>query len=669
MDHLLYGVAYYDEYMPYDRLDEDIRLMQEAGINTVRIAESTWSTHEPQNGVFNFSPVTRVLDAMHAAGIHVIVGTPTYAIPAWMVKEHPDVLAVTAQGEGKYGARQIMDITHPVYLFYAERIIRKLMAVVHKHPAVIGYQIDNETKHYETAGPNVQLKFVKYMRETYGTLEAINHQFGLDYWSNRIDSWEDFPSMVGTINGSLGAEFARFQRGLVNEFLAWQIGIVGEYKQPGQFTTHNFDFEWRGHSFGVQPSVDHFAAAAPFDIAGVDIYHPSQDNLTGTEISFGGDMTRSLKQDNYFVLETQAQAFPEWTPYPKQLRLQAFSHLGSGASMVAYWHWHSIHNSFETYWKGLLSHDFLPNPVYKEARTIGADFKRLSDQLIGLKKTSKVAVMVSNEALSAIEWFKLPGGVIYNDVVRWMYDELYRMNIACDFIQPSCTRLSDYELIVVPALYAVSDGALQRLNEYVRSGGHAVYSFKSGFTDEQVKVRHTAQPGVIHEACGVTYSHFATPNASAGLTGKLFPEGTEAGVHTVKTWMEMLVPGSAEVLASYDHPQWGEYAAVTRNSFGDGTATYIGCMTEPAALAVILRDTLQVAGLWGEDQQLSFPLIVKSGVNRHGSTIRYYYNYSAESVTFQYPHGAGQELLSGNPVAHAEELKLEAWGVFIISEG
>lgn len=380
-------------------------------------------------------------------------------------------------------------------------------------------------------------------------------------------------------------------------------------------------------------------------------------------------MTRSLKQDNYFVLETQAQAFPEWTPYPGQLRLQAFSHIGSGASMVAYWHWHSIHNSFETYWKGLLSHDFLPNPVYKEARTIGADFKRLSDQLIGLKKTSKVAVIVSNEALSAIEWFKLPGGIIYNDVVRWMYDELYRMNIACDFIQPSSTRLNDYELIVVPALYAVSDEALQRLNEYVRSGGHAVYSFKSGFTDEQVKVRHTAQPGVIHEACGVAYSHFATPNASAGLTGKLFPEGTEAGVHTVRTWMEMLVPDSAEVLASYDHPQWGEYAAVTRNSFGDGTATYIGCMTEPAALAVILRDTLQVAGLWGEDQQLSFPLIVKSGVNRHGSTIRYYYNYSAESVSFQYPYGAGEELLSGNPVAHAEELKLEAWGVFIISEG
>lgn len=164
MDQLLYGVAYYDEYMPYDRLQEDIRMMKEAGINTVRIAESTWSSHEPQNGVFDFSSVDRVLDAMHQAGIRVIVGTPTYAIPTWMAKEYPDVLAVTAKGPGRYGARQIMDITNPVYLYYAERIIRKLIDRVKDHPAVIGYQTDNETKHYDTAGPNVQLGFVKYMR-------------------------------------------------------------------------------------------------------------------------------------------------------------------------------------------------------------------------------------------------------------------------------------------------------------------------------------------------------------------------------------------------------------------------------------------------------------------------------------------------------------------------
>ena len=111
-DRILFGAAYYDEYMPknLDRVDEDMRMMKEAGINLIRIAESTWSTEEPQPGVFDFTHIDRALDAAQRAGIDVIVGTPTYAVPTWMVKMHPEVLAVTPAGPGKYGARQIMDI-------------------------------------------------------------------------------------------------------------------------------------------------------------------------------------------------------------------------------------------------------------------------------------------------------------------------------------------------------------------------------------------------------------------------------------------------------------------------------------------------------------------------------------------------------------------------------
>ena len=254
MKEILFGAAYYDEYMPYDRLDKDIDMMKKAGINTVRIAESTWSTCEPQDGVFDFSHVERVMDAMEEAGINVIIGTPTYAVPAWMVKAHPDVIATTKKGAGIYGARQIMDITNPVYLFYAERVIRKLMEISAHRKCVIGFQVDNETKYYGTAGKNVQLAFVKYLREKFHyNLDAMNYEFGLDYWSNRIDAWEDFPDVRGTINGSLGAEFEKFQRTLVDRFLSWQAGIVSEYKREDQFITHNMDFEWRGYSYGVQP--------------------------------------------------------------------------------------------------------------------------------------------------------------------------------------------------------------------------------------------------------------------------------------------------------------------------------------------------------------------------------------------------------------------------------
>jgi beta-galactosidase len=666
MNRLLYGVAYYDEYMPSDRLEQDIALMRDAGISVVRIAESTWSTHEPQPGVFDFASVDRVLDAMHRAGISVIVGTPTYAIPAWLARLHPEVLAVTPQGQRSYGARQNMDITSPAYLFYAERIIRRLIGRVCQHPAVIGYQADNETKAYHTSGPNVQLMFTKHLRQTFGTLEALNARFGLDYWSNRIDSWEDVPSAVGTINASLRAEFAKFQRRLVTEFLAWQVGIIQEYRRPGQFVMQNFDLEWRGFSFGVQPDVDHFAAAAPFDVAGIDIYHPSQSELTGAEIAFGGDVARSLKRAPYLVVETQAQGFAHWTPYPGQLRLQAFSHLASGANMVAYWHWHSIHNSFETYWKGLLSHDLAPNPVYEEARTIGADFARLSDQLADLHKPNKVALLVSNEALSGIEAFRITSFKRhYNDVVRLLYDALYRMNVPCDIIGPSGEHLEEYDLVVVPALYAAPDALLERLNAFVHAGGHAVFTFKSGFADEFQQARAVPQPGVISAACGATYSLFVEPKGVA-LRGD--PFGVGAAQNLVADWAELLTPTTAEALAWYDHPHWGRYAAITRNRYGAGAATYIGCMPSPAIVAKALEQAVRGAGLWGPDQELAFPLIVRGGVNAAGRAVRYYLNYADEPASFSYPHADGTELLGGAAVRQGQQLTVDRWGVLIIEE-
>ena len=490
MKKLLYGAAYYDEYMPYDRLQQDVAMMKKAGINTVRIAESTWSTCEPQEGVFDFSHVERVMDAMEEAGINVIVGTPTYAIPTWMVKSHPDVMAETVKGRGIYGARQIMDITHPVYRFYAERVIRKLMECTAHRKCVIGFQVDNETKYYGTAGKNVQEKFVKYLRKKFNNdLDAMNHEFGLDYWSNRINAWEDFPDVRGTINGSLGAEFEKFQRTLVDEFLSWQADIVNEYRREDQFITHNFDFEWRGYSYGVQPDVNHYHAAKALTIAGTDIYHPTQDDLTGAEIAFGGDMTRSLKRDNYLVLETEAQGYPGWTPYKGQLRLQAYSHLANGANSVMYWHWHSIHNSFETYWRGLLSHDMQENAPYREACIIGNEFSRLGSHLVNLKKKNEVAILVSNEALTALKWFGIEAtaagdhGIGYNDVVRWLYDTLFKMNVECDFVWPESDNLDQYKAIFVPALYAAPDELLEKLKsniEEVRARGGELYVFADG---------------------------------------------------------------------------------------------------------------------------------------------------------------------------------------------
>ena len=690
MEKLLYGAAYYDEYMPCERLDEDVKMWKKAGMNVVRIAESTWSTCEPQEGVFDFSHVTRVLDACEQAGISVIIGTPTYAVPTWLVKKYPDVLAVTKQGQAMYGHRQNMDITNPDYLRYSERVIRKLLEVSAHRSCVIGFQLDNETKYYGTAGKNVQSDFVQYLRQKFhDDLDAMNAQFGLDYWSNRINAWEDFPDVRGTINGSLGAEFEKFQRSLVTNFLAWQADIVKEYKREDQFITHNLDFEWRGYSYGVQPEVDHKEVAKHLTIAGCDIYHKTQDELTGREIAFGGDLIRSLKQDNYLILETEAQGFPGWTPYPGQLRLQAFSHLASGANGVEYWHWHSIHNSFETYWKGVLSHDFAENAVYREACVVGHEFERLSPHLINLKKHNRVAILVSNEALSALNWFGIEataadnGETTYNDVVRRIYDVLYDHNIECDFLFPDVTaeELSAYRMVITPALYAASEELLGKLRDYASAGGVLVATYKTGFANEYVKVYHDLQPHGLSDVFGVHYHEFTFPKqvelfggllagnhsampAEASCMEKSDIPDTAGVCPQAEIFMELLEVDTAEVLLNYAHAYWKDYAAVTRNRFGEGMGYYIGCGCDADTRWLILKEALRDAQI--EIPQEQYPLIRRTGRNDLGEQITYYLNYSGEACAFTYDGADGTELISGEKLTAGQTFTIGAWDLRIV---
>ncbi|WP_157136833.1 beta-galactosidase [Sphingomonas sp. PAMC 26617] len=663
---ILYGVAYYDEYTPVDRVDEDARMMKAAGISVVRIAESTWGTLEPQPGVFDFTHVDRMLAAMQRQGIKVIVGTPTYAVPTWLARQHPNVLIVRPDGvRAQYGRRQNMDITDPDYRAAAERVIVALVEHVKDHPAVIGYQLDNETSSFNTSGPAVQAAFARSVRAKWPSLDVLNKAWGLNYWSNRINRWEDFPSTNGSINASMSNAFAAYQRTLVTDFLAWQAKLVRTHARPGQFMTQNFSLGWRDGSYGIQPEADHWKAARPLDIAGMDIYHPTQDKLTGAEIAFGGDEARSIRNgQNYLVLETEAQGFPQWTPYPGQLRLQAYSHLASGAQLVAYWHWATTANAAETYWRGLLSQDYKPNAEYAAAKEIGAEIARLGPKLAGMTKHNQVAVYVSNAAQTAFDSFK-PAGIEYNQVMRPFYDALYRMNVEADILSPDSTaKLDTYKLIIVPALYAASDAEIERLNDYAKRGGHLLYTFKSGFSDENTTVRFATQPGAIAEAAGVTYQEFTIP---VGVTLAGNPFGVSDGDNTARWWMEMLKPTTAKVVARYQHTSWPAAAAMTRNRWGKGEVSYVGFMPSDTLASKIVAAEVTRAGVSPSVPGVQFPLIVRGGTLKNGHTVRYVLNYSAVPQHMAAP-AAGTELLHKRKVTRGGSIDLAAWDVAIIEE-
>lgn len=682
MDKLLYGAAYYDEYLPVDRIETDMEMMKKAGMNVIRIAESTWSTWEPQDHVFDFTHLHRMLSCSKKHGIQVIVGTPTYAVPAWLARKYPDIITETHDGPGRYGHRQNMDIAHPMYLKYAERIIRRLMEEVQPYDHVIGFQLDNETKSYDTCSAYAQKKFVAYVRKLFDNdLSLLNQTWGLDYWSNRIDAWEDFPDVRGTVNASLGEEYKKFQRKLVSDFLAVQAEIVASYARPDQFITQNFDYDWRGYSFGLQPEVDQWEAARPLTIAGCDIYHPSAQDLTGKEIAFGGAIARSLKKDNYLVLETEAQGNHGWLPYPGQLCLQAFSHLANGANCVEYWHWHSIHNAIESYWKGVLSHNLKENAAYRETCRIGADFAKYGTHLVNLKKHCPAAILLDNVSLDALQWFPIKDGPTYNDVFRWVFDALYEMNIECDILsaEADIDLFGQYKLLITPALYSVSDKLTNALRDYVRSGGVLLSTFKTAVADRMLKIRHDDLPHGLTDVFGMTYDQF-TDAVQVGLRINAEKSATELvkmcsgpeqepreANQCVKSWMELLLPDTAETLALYYHPHWGEYAALTGNQFGQGYAAYLGCYTDGNVLKKLLGFLCEKAGIAREEAV--WPVIVKRGTNGLQKEITYYFNYSDEPQETVYHGKDARMLLSGHEtVKEGSRIFLQRWDFLILEE-
>ncbi len=670
-DNILYGVAYYHEYMPYERLDEDVRMMKEAGISVVRLGESTWSLFEPREGEFEFAWMARIIDKFHEAGIHVILGTPTYSIPAWLWHKHPEVLLEYRGGEkANYGIRQNMNITNPTFLFYSERIIRKMLEHYASHPGIIGFQVDNETTSRGVNNYDFQVSFVNYLKKKFETPVNLNKIWGLNYWGMTIDSWEEIPPRDAVTNTGYKLEWARFNRQAVADFLQWQSKIVMEYKRDDQFITQCF--------MPAVQDIDQIESSRYMDVMAVNIYHGQQDDLTGNEIAFGGDYFRSVKNSNYLVTETNAQTIG-WTsntqqpPYPGQLRQNVYAHIGSGANMVEYWHWHSIHYGQETYWKGVLSHDLEPNRAYTEVSKTAHELERFGQHLVNLKKQNDVAILFCHDCNDALNfmpfdkdspgWTESTNSAYRNQLVAQFHKVLYQNNVGVDFIFPERPDFEKYKLVIIPALYIASDELLGEINNYVKNGGHVIMQFKSGFCDENSMVRPVLAPGPLREACGFYYQEFSNIK-DIPLKGNPF----NVTDNTAREWMEFIIPETAKPLAYYDHPFFSNYPAITINTFGKGTLLYQGSVFSDQIQAKIIKEALSRAGISYPDFQFSWPLIAKSGINDFNKEVHFYYNYSSEEKQFKYPHSAGNELVTGKAIAEGATLNIKPWDVIIIEE-
>ena len=660
----LYGAAYYSEYTPTDRLDEDIRLMKEAGLTVVRVGESTWSLFEPQDGQFEFAWMDRILDKLHAAGIKVILGTPTYSIPSWMAAEHPEVLSHTIDDkQSYYGIRQNIDLKNPTYLRYCERIIRKMMEHFAQHPAIIGYQVDNEVEARNIDNPDYFEGFREYIKEEFnGDLKELNRRWGLNYWGMNINKWEDFYDRKGVTNPSYKVWWERWNRKVTADFLNWQVDIVNEYRRPDQFVFHCF--------MPYFCNIDQVEAFRQMEYPAINVYYNMQDQQDGAWIGYSCDFMRPVsKHHNFLITETNAQGTgwssrDQWPPYDGQLRQNMYAFLSGGANMVEYWHWSTLHYGQETYWRGILGHEGLPNRVYAEFQRGAAELDKVGDRLVNIQKQNRVALLFSHDSKHALDFMPYTDRDQYKDFL--LYDALYRQNIECDILpvdKPKMQDFSKYDMLVIPSLYVATDELLQKISDFVKNGGEVVMLFKSGYTDFDNAVRPVLAPGPLAEACGFTYQEYSSIQQLP-----LRPNDLGANDNTVSTWMEFLQLTTAQPLATIEHPFFGRWPCITENTYGKGHLIYIGTLPSTELLQKLIARAADRKQILPAERQNQFPIILRSGFNDYGKKIHYIFNYSYEPKTITYPFGDSRSLLDKQSLKANSTITIEPWGVVIGEE-
>jgi beta-galactosidase len=692
-DRVLFGAAYYHEYQPSPRLDEDFRLMAEAGFSVIRVGESVWSTWEPDDGVFDLDWLQPVLDHAQAHGIGVVLGTPTYAVPMWLARRHPEINVERSTGHPMgWGARQEIDYTHPAFRFHAERVIRAIVARYAEHPAVIGYQVDNEPGNEIIHNRGVFQRFVDHLRHTYGTVDALNEAWGLTYWSHRLSTWADLWTPDTNAQPQYTLAWRRFQAELTTEFIAWQAGIVREYARPDQFVTTCIAYE--------RPTVQDEALTTALDVTAGNPYYRMQDGLrlpddgpTDQTWTTSGvwslyataDRMYASKQAPFLVTETNAQAIGfSWfnePAYDGQWRQAAWALVSRGANMIEYWHWHTLHAGAETYWGGILPHSQQPGRVYREVAALGAEFRAAGDRVTGLTPDRDVMIVFSNDSKWAqsehpsLGHGREPDRRSFQSAVDAFARGVYDAGLQAGLVHPSqltATSPDDYAarhpVLVAAAFTTASDAELQWLERYAAAGGHLVVGIRTGYEDEQARARLQRKPAFLAEAAGVWYDEFSNLAEPVALTPG---EGLDLPADAAATrWADGLQVEGATVLAGYDHPHFRQFAAVTTRVHGAGRVTQVGTVPNQAlsralmAWAVERAPRAAAATPW---RPATPTQTVTSATNRHGDSVHVVHNWSWEPSAFPLPARV-TDVVTGDELDEGKTLELGAWDVRVVVE-
>jgi beta-galactosidase len=655
---LLLGAAWYPEQWPESRWDEELRLMEQAHLRVVRVGEFAWSRMESAEGHYDLDWLERAVRLAERHHVAVVLGTPTDTPPAWLTAAHPETLREDASGHrAEHGERRQFNYADSLYRIYCAKIAGQLARRFGHDPNVIGWQIGNEYS-YESFDPETKRQFQNWLKQRFGTLDALNRDWTTAYWSQTYDRWDEIPLPAAGGNPGLLLEHRHFVSDTWRDFQHVQVEAIRKFADKRQFITTNIG------GLGWSDNFDHYEINNELDLASWDDY-VGQGHLNVARNSAMYDFVRGWKRANFWVMETQPGTV-NWAPVNNSLdrgetRAMAWQAIGHGADAVLYWQWRSALNGQEQYHGSIVGPDGEPQPLYAEIAQTGGEFEHAAHILDGTTPVAQVALLHSYDSRWAIDFQPHSRDYDQLEVLLGYYASLREQRLTVDIVSADAP-LDSYKLVLAPSLNMISAELAARLLAYVRQGGHLVLGPRSGMKDEHNALNAQRQPGPLVEPLGGRVEQFYALEAPVPVSGAL-------GAGTALVWAEQLSTraDAAEVLLRYGKANgWldGQPAMISHR-VGKGRMTYLGAVLDP----VLMRSVLQWLSDDAEVKPEFGPLPQGVELCRRVAQDRVVYvfiNHGAEQQEIALPNLMRDVLHNGSDIA---KIVLEPQGVAVLETG
>ena len=656
-DKLLHGGDYNPEQWLKrpDILEKDIDMLEESGCNVVSLGIFSWSTLEPEEGVFHFEWLQEIIDKLHKRGISTILATPSGARPKWMADKYPEVLRVDeTRRRALFGFRHNHCYTSPVYREKVHIINKKLAQEVATHPGVILWHISNEYGG-ECHCPLCQKAFRNWLKEKYQTIENLNDKWCTTFWSHTYNSFDQIesPSKIGeTQLHALNLDWKRFVTHQTADFIHHEIAALREGGSTLP-TTANLMYYFGG--------LDYFKIAKEIDVVSWDTYptwHKEAVIDTAYDNGMCHDLMRSLKGKPFFQMES-CPTSTNWQSVSKLKKpgmlfaqsMQAIAHGGEGA---LYFQIRQSRGASEKFHGAVIDHyGGNDTRVFREVTEVGEALEKLQE-VTGSVTCARAAVLYDRENDWALKDAQGPRNedMHYQECVLKQYRALRAEGLDVDVISME-HALSDYKILAVPMAYLFSEKYEERLREYVAQGGTLVLTYWSGLVDETDKCFLGGTPYGLMDVTGVRSTEIDALFDWESNHG--IPEhGNRLGLQKVyecKNLCELSEVSDAEVLMRYADDFYAGSPLVTHKAYGEGHAYYVGADMEQAFYDDLFKGVAEEAGV------KSLAEAVPEGVSvnvRQSENAEYLFiqNFSRKEVVvpvtgeYQEIYGTGSEVLA-----------------------